>query len=152
MRSIALAFVVMIAGYHQAFGEGECSKKQREEIIESIKFAYRLEQSMFQNREKFISRIQVFHHFQQGFSDTIAKRLTEYSWSELTNSLKGHDVSLYPAEKINVLSCSVDTATACYKTPAILRELWGGFEFTIDRVQKIRNRWVIVDSKTSNKQ
>ena len=105
-------------------GEGPSAQKYKgdKEIISAIKFAYGLEEELWEQQDKIHARKDVFKIFRQGFSEELSNEITNYLWmvestdtGESFGMLRAGDPILILPDSIEVKSKSSDTAIALLK-------------------------------------
>lgn len=96
--------------------------KGDKEIISAIKFAYGLEEELWEQQDKIHTREDVFKIFRQGFSEELSNEITNYLWmlestdtGESFGMLRAGDPILILPDSIEVKSKSSDTAIALLK-------------------------------------
>ncbi len=118
------------------------------EIIAAVKQAYSLEEQLFAAREQYTSWEDVYRHYRRGFGEEIARRLADYSWWPEGDELRGGDRSMAVPDTVLLLEVSDAYAVVVHPTPDWLQELWGRDKYTVDRLQRDNDRWVIVESRS----
>jgi hypothetical protein len=103
-------------------GFSEQGYKGDKEIISAIKFAYGLEEELWEQQDKIHARKDVFKIFRQGFSEELSNEITNYLWmvestdtGESFGMLRAGDPILILPDSIEVKSKSSDTAIALLK-------------------------------------
>jgi len=105
--------------------EEQIVEKADKEIIEAIRFAYSLEEMLWDNEKKMKSKEDVYTHFRKGFSEQKAEDLTDYLWMEGEDEsgehyemLRAGDPVLIVPDSVEVLSKGEDRAEALLKFKA----------------------------------
>jgi hypothetical protein len=120
------------------------------EIISSVKQAYSLEDQLFAAPDHYTSWDDVYRHYRQGFCEEIARRLADYSWWPEGNYLREGDKVMAVPDSIVVLEVGGTHAVVTYPSPELMKVLWGSKEYTVDRLQREGDHWVIVESRTTD--
>jgi hypothetical protein len=122
--SIISVFFIFTACEARRAQEEVINKADRE-IIEAIKYAYSLEELLWDNDRKMKSKEDVFKHFLMGFSEEKAKDLANYFWMEVRDEggervemLRASDSVLIVPDIVEVLSKSEVKAEALLKYKA----------------------------------
>jgi hypothetical protein len=118
-------FLLFSAGKLRRTQEGSIDKADKE-IMDAIKYAYGLEEVLWDNERKIKSKADVFNHFISGFSAEKAKDLANYFWmegrdeiGEKAGMLRVGDPVLMVPDSVEVLSKSEERAEALLKYKAI---------------------------------
>ena len=147
---LSLIFVFSLAG-------NQPKSLPSPQLVQAIKeasiFSNSLERTIPTPPNKRNARKVIFQHFSQGFSSSIAKRLTDYSLDAATGLPKDHDISLAPPDPntISIIHFSPGKVVISYRTPQELIDTWGFKAFTIETLEQKNGRWIITHSKTSAK-
>jgi hypothetical protein len=138
---LAIALVVCITA---------CAKKKQSseaEIAAAVKYACGLETELFANSARIKSHDDVYRHYRRGFGEKMAHRLADYSWLEEAQTLRPGDITMEPPDTVVVIEMSADEAVVAYHTPLSLQEIWDREPYSIDRLRREDDHWVIVESK-----
>ncbi|UCB44455.1 MAG: hypothetical protein JSV25_09530 [Spirochaetota bacterium] len=125
--------ILVIVSMLLVFSAGKSRRPQEEtidktdkEIIDAIKYAYSLEEVLWDNDRKMKSKADVFNHFIKGFSEEKAKDLANYFWmedrdesGEKVGMLRAGDSVLIIPDSVEVLSKSEERAEALLKYKAV---------------------------------
>ncbi len=117
------------------------------EVAKAVKYSLSLEKRLFDHTSAFKSKEQVYKHYRQGFGPKMAKRLTEYSWAGGDVGLRPGDPSMESPKKVEVSQINSSKAVAYYKTQEWIREVWGREKFTLVKLKREKDRWVVVEAK-----
>jgi len=144
---LALVFTFALAGKPP---QALPSPQTLQAIKQGTVFANSLERTIPNPTDKRSAKKSVYQHFLQGFSDSIAKRLTDYSWDDTTGLPKDHDISLAPPDPstISILHFKPGKAVISYKTPQELIDTWGFKAYTTETLVFTNGRWIITKSNT----
>lgn len=119
--SIVLILLLFTAGKTRR-AQKEIVDKADKEIIEAIKYAYSLEEVLWENERKMKSKEDVINLFRRGFSEEKAKDLADYFWMEGKDEsgksfemLRAGDPVLIAPDSVEVLSKIEDRAEALLK-------------------------------------
>jgi hypothetical protein len=119
--SFVLILLLFTAGKTRRAQEQNVDKAD-EEIIKAIKYAYSLEEVLWENEKKMVSKEDVFDLLRKGFSEEKAKDLADYFWMEGKDEsgerfemLRAGEPVLIVPDSVEVLSKSGDEAEALLK-------------------------------------
>jgi hypothetical protein len=119
--SVILILILFYAGKSRRAQEKDVDKADKE-IMEAIKYAYSLEEVLWENEREMKSKQDVFKLFRKGFSEEKAKDLADYFWMEGKDKsgkrfemLRAGDPVLIVPDSVEVLSKSEDKAEALLK-------------------------------------
>ena len=118
------------------------------ELLSSLRAAYHLERGLYDSTHSFGSRDAVLTHYRQGFSESVAQRLTDYSWSRDSSMLRCcREAALVAPDTVVVVSKNDSAAAVVYVTPSFLQDRWGFAPYGEDELRKCNGRWLLTDSK-----
>ena len=115
---------------------------EQREVIDALKAAYGLEGTLVQRGTAPITRAEVYAHYRQGFSDALAKELTDYSWDG-GGGLRETERALTIPESVGVVELTQDRALVAWIPPTALRERWGAGRCVVDRLVREDGRWIV---------
>ena len=118
--------LLLFSGCKSRRAQEEIIDKTDKEIIDAIKYAYGLEEVLWDNERRMKSKADVFNHFIKGFSEEKAKDLANYFWmedrdesGEKVGMLRAGDSVLIIPDSVEVLSKSEERAEALLKYKAV---------------------------------
>jgi hypothetical protein len=123
---------------------------REEEIINSVKFAFGLEKSLFKNERLIRSKKDVYNFYCRGFDEDIAKRLADYSWWEGYDRLRPTEACLSVPENVHILGIGQNTARVYYKNSGGYQNVWDSKKYSVVQLIRKKNRWIVYNSKGTN--
>jgi hypothetical protein len=115
------------------------------EVITALRAAYGLEADVFhQARARTLTREEVYAHYRQGFGETLAERLTQYSWDDTTDEMEN---ALTIPDSVGVLSLANRQALLAWIPSTRFREQWGVGRCVVDRMVRENGRWIVDGSE-----
>ncbi len=151
MKTFIMIISFIIANMSFLYAEEFIKDENIEKAISNtVIFAHSLEKQLYENKEFFKNKYQVLQHYKLGFSDIIAQRYANYSWTGY--GVKNGRYAILPPKTVHVLKISRDKATAYFKTPLALQceESWGFKKFTIVELVFTGVKWLVNNSRTIN--
>lgn len=148
---VTTASALIFGLFHTVESNEKKTDQVKAEIIEAVIYANSLEKQLWETKEKFTSREQVYDHYRQGFSDGLATNMTDYSWSNTSGLIPG-DYATLPPEKVYIIKFDDSNATVYFETPKGLQSenTWGLKKYTIDKLRKEKGRWLIIHSAVTD--
>lgn len=124
------------------------------EIIETVLFANRLDEILWQRERDFDTKEKVLEHYRQCFSEELASMFTEYWWWDMKHRLLPGDPLMAPPQNVHLGKYNGDKAVAYYETPEILRDpdTWGLERYMIVELHREEDRWIIVRAMNTDKE
>ena len=121
-----------------------------ESVVKAVIFACGLERQLYEMNENINTKDQVYQHYLQGYSEDIAFRYANHSWTEY--GLKLGDYAAFPPDVVFVQSVSDERAVAYFETPIVLQdeESWKALKYTIVELVRKENKWVITKTERTN--
>jgi hypothetical protein len=124
----------------------------KDSIVSAVRAAYGLEHKLYDSTGTFESRDAVLANYRRGFSESMAQRLTDYSWSKDSSVLRCcREAALVVPDSVVVVSKNDTAASVVYPTPSFLQDRWGFEPYTADQLRRCDGRWVITSSKDFQK-
>ncbi len=120
------------------------------EIMQAYRFAYSLEERLWDQAEAFDTREAVFQFMRQGFTDVFAAHLADYYWSEPNGLLGAGAYLIVPEKDIHVLEVKLEKnlAELWHETAEWEREHWGMDAYKIVTLQFEDGIWKVQDERT----
>ncbi|MHC4088874.1 MAG: hypothetical protein ACYSVY_01090 [Planctomycetota bacterium] len=120
------------------------------DVIAAVKRANALEEQLFAAPDKYSSWDDVYRHYRQGYGEEIARRLADYWWWPEGNGVRPGDRTMAVPDTVIVLQLTDTYAVVAYPHPDWLQEAWGLEKYTVDRLDREGDHWVIVDAKSTD--
>ena len=115
------------------------------ELLNAELFCFSLESAVFEFKEDFNSRSDVYDFFRQGFGHSLSEKLTENIWAKDRIMLKPGDEIMKTPDGIEFKSISKNTAIISFKTPEGRKHIWGSSEYTELIMKKEGDRWKLFE-------
>jgi hypothetical protein len=108
-----------------------------DEIVQAYRFAYSLEEQLWDQPEIFGTKEAVFQFMQQGFSDVFAWNLADYYWTEPDGLMGVGAFLIIPEHTIHVLEIDMENneASLWHETDEWERDHWGMDAYKIVTLQ-----------------
>lgn len=110
-------------------------------------YSFGLESILFELRETFKSRNDVFEFFRQGFGPSISEKLTNNIWIDNQVKLRDGDQIMDSPPVIEFKSISPSKAIIAFKTPEFRKHIWGNTEYTELEFKKENKRWKLFETE-----
>jgi hypothetical protein len=118
------------------------------ELIQMLRAAYHLERELYDSTRSFANRDAVLAHYRLGFSESVAQRLTDYSWSSDSSILRCcREAIMVAPDTAAVVSKTASAAAVVYVTPSFLQDRWGFGPYGEDELKMCNGRWLVAGSK-----
>ena len=111
------------------------------ELIAAELYCFSLERTIFEFRDNFKSRSDVYEFFRQGFGPSISEKLTDNIWSGSQVRLKGDDKILEFPKDVKFKSITKNSAIIVFRTPNYRKHIWGNSEITELVFKREGNHW-----------
>jgi len=122
-------------------GNSNDRDKLESELIAAEIYSFGLESILFELREDFKSRNDVFEFFRQGFGPSLSEKLTNNIWIDNQVKLKAGDKIMDPPKSVKFKSITTSSAIIAFETPEHRKHIWGNSEFTELVFKKEGGRW-----------
>jgi hypothetical protein len=120
------------------------------ELIEAYRFAYSLEDRLYENKSAYVSRDQVHDFFRQGFTADFANELTDYYWQESEGLLSLGSYLVLPEMDIHVLDIDPGReARLWHETDEWDRMHWGMERYKIITLRMENGKWKVHDEAST---
>ncbi len=93
-------------------------------------YCFSLESFIFDFREDFKSRKDVYDFFRRGFGPSISEKLSENIWNENQVKLKPGDKIMDLPKNVWFRSITIKSAVLVFETPSFRKNIWGLSENT----------------------
>ena len=104
-------------------------------------YSFSLESMIFELRENFRYRTDVYQFFRQGFGPSISEKLTDNIWTGNKVELKPGDKIMKSPDTVHIKNISPNSAVISFETPENRKHIWGYSEFTELVFKKEGDRW-----------
>ncbi len=137
--ALGIVFVVYtpLIGYADSYNNDELVA----DLMAAELYCFNLESLVFELKEDFKSRNDVYEFFRQGFGPLLAEKLTDNIWVNDKIRLKPGDKIMKSPDTVNFKSISPNSAVISFKTPENRTHIWGNSEFTDLVLKKEGDRW-----------
>ena len=111
------------------------------DLIAAELYCFGLEGLLFQVRNDFKSRDNVYEFYRQGFGPSLAEKLTENIWNDNQVKLKDGDRIMKSPENVRFKSITANFAVVSFETPNGRKHIWGDSDTTEMVFKKEDGRW-----------
>ncbi|WP_153724147.1 hypothetical protein [Heliorestis convoluta] len=127
-------------------------QQQKDQIVGDYIFALSLEQQLHGLAGKWKSQEEVYQFYRQGFSDTLALNLTDYSWSDSMGLISTEPSMFLPDSDVHILEVDLDhnIASVWHLTSSSEQHVWGTSDYTVATLHYEKGQWKIYDTDHRN--
>ena len=151
VRAVKRAFCIAIGIVFMAYWSIICfaDSNERDALIRELwtagLYCFSLESAVFEFKEDFKSRSDVYEFFRQGFGHSLSEKLTENIWARDSVMLKPGDNIMSIPNGVDFKSISTISAVISFKTPDGRKHIWGNSEYTELLMKKEGDRWKLFE-------
>ena len=135
----AITLVVLIPLF--GIAENQTRTELEGDLVAAELYCFGLEGLLFQIRDDFKSRDNVYEFYRQGFGPSLAEKLTENIWNDNQVKLKHGDRIMKSPEKMRFKSIAKNSAVVSFETPNSRKHIWGDSDTTEMVFKKEDGRW-----------
>lgn len=99
-------------------------------LIATQLYSFSLEDLLFNLKDNYKSKDDVYKFFRQGFGSSISMKLTENIWADGQVKLKYGDNIMEPSKDVQFKDITKDSAIISFRTPENRKHIWGNAKFT----------------------
>lgn len=137
LSAITLVVLIPLLGV----AENQTRTELEGDLIAAELYCFGLEGLLFQVRNDFKSRDNVYEFYRQGFGPSLAEKLTENIWNDNQVKLKDGDRIMKSPEKVRFKSITENFAVVSFETPNSRKHIWGDSDTTEMVFKKEDGRW-----------
>ena len=112
-----------------------------QEVVDAARFAYGLETGYWEHPEDFSTRDKLYQYYRQGFSAELAAAMTAHTLSG------DPDLATWVPQQVHVAKIDDGRALVWFPTPAALGATWGLEDYTVLRLRRDGDRWVVYEGR-----